>query len=157
MISVRVAVAADAAEAIEVVRSSVRELCADDHANDPLTLGHWLANKTWSNFENWTRNPDNFCVVAEIGGRIAGVGLLHNDGEIRLFYVAPGNQRLGIGGAICTALEECGRSWKLPALNLCSTAAARAFYETHGFEPAGPRKHVHGTLSCFPYRKMLSG
>jgi GNAT superfamily N-acetyltransferase len=157
MIKVRPALAADAAEAIEVVRSSIRELCVIDHDNDSQTLDHWLANKTWSNFATWLQNPDNFCVVAELRDRIAGVGLLHRSGEIRLFYVAPGAQRLGIGGAICTALEECGRSWKLPALELCSTAAARAFYAAHGFEPSGPQQHIHGKLACFPYRKPIGG
>jgi GNAT superfamily N-acetyltransferase len=157
MIKIRPAGVSDAAEAIEVVRSSIRELCVMDHGNDPDTLDHWLANKTWSNFEAWVQNPENFCVLAELRDRIAAVGLLHNSGEIRLFYVAPGAQRLGIGGAICTALEECGRSWKLPALHLCSTAAARAFYEAHGFAPSGPEKHIYGKLSCVPYRKVLSG
>lgn len=157
MIKVRPAITADAAEAIEVVRGSIRELCVIDHADDPYTLDHWLSNKTWSNFVTWVQNADNFCIVAELRERIAGVGLLHRSGEIRLFYVAPGSQRLGIGGAICTALEECGRSWKLSVLHLCSTAAARAFYEAHGFAPCGEQKHVHGTLSCFPYRKAISG
>jgi GNAT superfamily N-acetyltransferase len=157
MIKVRPASAADAAQAIEVVRSSIRELCVSDHDNDAQTLDHWLSNKTWSNFATWLQNPDNFCVVAELRDRIAGVGLLHRSGGIRLFYVAPGAQRLGIGGAICTALEECGRSWKLPALHLCSTAGARAFYDAHGFQPCGSQKHIHGKLSCIPYRKALSG
>jgi GNAT superfamily N-acetyltransferase len=157
MIKVRPALAADAAEAIEVVRSSIRDLCVIDYANDPYTVDYWLSNKTWSNFATWLQNPDNIIVVAELRERIAGVGLLHRSGEIRLFYVAPGAQRLGIGGAICTALEECGRAWKLPALDLCSTAAARAFYAVHGFEPAGPQRHIHGKLTCFPYRKPLGG
>jgi GNAT superfamily N-acetyltransferase len=157
VIKVRPAGASDAVEAIEVVRSSIRELCVADHENDPYTLDHWLANKTWANFTTWIQNPDNVCVVAEMRDRIAGVGLLHRSGEIRLFYIAPGSQRLGIGGAICTALEECARSWKLPALHLCSTSAARAFYEAHGFGPSGPPTHRYGTLSCFPYRKSISG
>ncbi len=157
MIKVRPAGASDSAEAIEVVRSSIRELCVLDHDNDPYTLDHWLSNKTWSNFTTWVQHPDNFCVVGEMRDRIAGVGLLHKSGEIRLFYVAPGAQRLGIGGAICTALEECGRSSKLSALQLCSTASARAFYEAHGFEACGPQKHIYGKLSCFPYRKPVSG
>lgn len=157
MIRIRAAVAADAAEAIEVVRSSIRELCIADHDNDPYTLEHWLANKTWSNFTTWIQHPENFCVVGELRERIAGVGLLHVSGEIRLLYVAPGAQRLGIGGALCTALEECGRSWKLPAVHLCSTAAAQAFYEAHGFRAVGAQRHVHGRLTCVPYRKPLNG
>ena len=137
------------------MRSSITSLCIIDHDNDPYAGS--LARTEWSNFATWLQNPDNFCVVAELRDRIAGVGLLHRSGEIRLFYVAPGAQRLGIGGAICTALEECGRSWKLAALQLCSTAAARAFYEAHGFETSGPQKHLYGKLSCFPYRKPISG
>ena len=104
-IAVREAAAGDADAVIEVVRTSITQLCAADHRHDPETLATWLANKTPEKFFSWFSNPDNFCVVALVGERLSGVGLLHRSGEIRLFFLAPGTQRQGIGKQIHAAFE----------------------------------------------------
>lgn len=89
-IQVRPAEVADAVAAIATVRASISSLCTADHRDDHGTLSAWIGNKTAGNFGTWIANPDNFCVVAASGETIAGVGLLHRSGEIRLFYLAPG-------------------------------------------------------------------
>jgi hypothetical protein len=99
-IQVRPAEIADAVAAIATVRASVSCLCTADHQDDPDTSSVWIGNKTADNFGAWIANPDNFCVVAASGEIAAGVGLLHRSGEIRLFYLAPGCQRQGTGGAL---------------------------------------------------------
>jgi len=50
VIAVREAEAGDADAVIEVVRTSITQLCAADHRDDPETLATWLANKTPANF-----------------------------------------------------------------------------------------------------------
>src|SRR5262245_132660 len=124
MISVRPAEQADADAAIDVVRQSITQLCIADHHNDEETLAAWLANKTPQNFAAWLSNTDNYCVVAEAGGRLAGVGVLHRRGEILLFYLAPGMQRRGIGKMIHDALERKAVQWQIVSLHLDSTALA---------------------------------
>jgi GNAT superfamily N-acetyltransferase len=155
MVAVRKAEARDAALAVAVLRRSITELCAADHRGDADTIARWLANKTQQHFLSWLANDDNFCVVAEAHDRLLGVGLLHRSGEIRLCYLAPGAQRLGIGTAICLALEEQAKGWGLRTLKLESTVSARRFYEALGFRSAGTATPGFGISHCHPYEKRL--
>lgn len=155
MVTVRPAKEEDADTAVDVVRRSIQQLCVADHHEDHDTLARWLANKTPENFRGWISNPDNFCVVSEPNNCISGVGLLHHSGEIRLFYLAPGSQRQGIGRAIHSELEAAAKRWGLIALHLNSTALARPFYEALGYHATGPGAVRYGVLRCFPYEKQL--
>jgi GNAT superfamily N-acetyltransferase len=152
---IRPATKADSAQAIDVVRRSIEVLCVADHRKDRATLERWLANKTQEMFESWIANPENFCVVAEVGGRVRGVGLLRRSGELLLFYVDPGHQRSGLGRGIHAALEEQARSWGLDKLHLESTATARPFYEALGYRSAGPETSLFGVLRAYPCEKAL--
>ena len=145
----------DAAEAIEAVRQSISRLCVADHQNDQATLDRWLANKTPEKFGVWIRDPENFCVVEEIDGRVQGVGLVRRNGEVLLFYVAPGCQRKGLGRRIHDALEAHAIGWGLRRLHLESTAGARWFYESMGYAVAGPERQLFGVLRAYPYAKSL--
>ena len=155
MISIRAAEQRDADAAIAVVQQSIVHLCVADHHNDEKTLATWLANKTPQNFLDWLSNVDNFCVVAESNSRLLGVGVLHRRGEILLFYLAPGEQRKGIGKMIHAALEEKADQWGLTSLHLDSTALACPFYEALGYRLIGPAIPRFGVLQCFPYAKQL--
>jgi GNAT superfamily N-acetyltransferase len=154
-IKVRPAEQADAAVAVDVVRRSIQQLCVADHQGDPATIATWLANKTPENFLLWLANPDNFCVVAESGNHLSGVGLLHRSGEIRQFYLAPNAQRQGIGTMVHAELEAAARRWGLSALHLHSTAMARPFYEALGYHSTGAPVSRFGVLQCFPYAMPL--
>jgi len=152
----RPATAQDAIEAIEVVRQSIAVLCIPDHLNDKATLDRWLGNKKPDSFETWISNPENFCAVEEVSGRVKGVGLLHRSGELRLFYVAPGHERKGIGRNIHALLLSRAREWELTKLHLESTSVARLFYESLGYQPAGPRRLLFGVLQAFPYQRAVA-
>jgi GNAT superfamily N-acetyltransferase len=122
----------DAIAAIEVVRQSITVSCLPDHRNDRATLDRWLGNKTPDSFVKWISNPENFCAVEEVGDRVQGVGLLHESGELRLFYVAPGHERTGLGRTIHALLLSRARVWGLSKVHLESTSVARPFYEALG-------------------------
>lgn len=154
-IHIRPAEIADAVAAIATVRASISSLCTADHQDDPDTLSVWIGNKTADNFGLWIANPDNFCVVAASDEAIAGVGLLHRSGEVRLFYLAPGCQRQGTGRALYRALEAQANRWGLARLHLDSTNHARPFYEAMGYRPVGSAVPRFGVLRCFPYEKWL--
>lgn len=79
-IQIRIAVAADAPAACEVLSRSIAELCVTDHGNDPDILGRWLANKTPEIVASWIARPDNSVLVAVEGGTILAVGSV-SDGE----------------------------------------------------------------------------
>jgi len=73
------------------------------------------------------------CVHAE---RIAGVGGVDMN-EIRLLFVDPGSQRLGMGSRLLEHLE----AWVPPALFgdifVYSAQGAAGFYEAHGYRLEG--------------------
>ena len=48
----------------------------------------------------WIDNPDNHIVVAGLDSAVDGVACLHRSGEVRLCYVAPDRQRVGIEVAL---------------------------------------------------------
>lgn len=154
MIALRQADPADAEAVMDVVRRSITELCTADHRNDPHTLDTWLANKTPQRFRAWISNPDNFCVVAWMDDRVAGVGLLHRKGEIRLFFVAPGAQRQGIGKELHAVLEEKANQWGVKNMHLESTVAACSFYEALGYRSVGAATVRFGVFTCYPYDKQ---
>jgi GNAT superfamily N-acetyltransferase len=156
-VTVRQAEPKDAHAAAEVLRRSITELCVADHRGDLDTIEKWLANKTPQNILAWLANDDNFCVVADENDRLAGIGLLHREGEIRLCYLAPGEQRRGIGKAIYLALEAKAKAWGVHKLRLESTVAARSFYERLGYRAAGAARPGFGVSHCHPYEKTLQG
>jgi GNAT superfamily N-acetyltransferase len=141
MVDVRAATPDDAEEAVETLRTSIRQLCVADHQNDPATLQRWLANKTPSVFREWRTDEANYLVIATMEGCICGVGLVRTTGILNLCYTRPGFQGRGVGKAILSALEERARQWGLSELRLLSTTNARPFYERHGFilEKSEPR------------------
>ncbi|MFO1349927.1 MAG: GNAT family N-acetyltransferase [Gammaproteobacteria bacterium] len=145
----------DAVDVIEVVRQSILQLCQADHHNDQTTLDRWLGNKAPETFGVWIEDPENFCVVEEIDGRVGGVGLVRRSGELLLFYVAPGHERKGLGRRIHEALEAQAIAWGLKRLHLESTFYARRFYEALGYEFSGVERPLFGVLKAYPYTKSL--
>lgn len=153
---VRGATLEDAPAAVVVLRASICELCVADHKNDPATLERWLSNKNVESFCSWLLDPQSFIVVAEVEGEVCGVACLHAGGSVRLFYVQPGRQRVGVGATMLRALEVQGRRWALAELRLTSTVGARAFYERHGYAASGEAVPAFGVLWHYPYTKRLS-
>ena len=156
-ITTRVATAADAHRALEVVRQSITQLCGADHQHDGPTLERWLRNKTPEHFNGWCADPDNRLLVAELDSAIAGVAELRRSGEICLFYVRPDCVRVGVGRALLLALEAHARAWQITALKLDSTLSARPFYERYGFASEGQSSLHYGVLRGYPYSKRLAG
>jgi GNAT superfamily N-acetyltransferase len=153
---VRPASRADVVGAVDAVRSSITELCVDDHRNDAATLEHWLRNKTVEHFERWLLDPGNFVVVSHDGAVVCGVGLLRRSGHVHLCYVRPERQRLGVGRAVLTALEAQASAWDIEELRLTSTATARLFYEKQGYRSDGEPEPGFGVVRGYPYRKRLA-
>jgi len=156
MLAIRPALADDSDAVIAVVRASITHRCVADHHDDADTLARWLSNKTPTHFHAWLDDPDNHLVIALADDdRLAGVGMLHRSGEIRLFFIAPGMRRRGIGTAIHASLEAQARAWGLPRLHLHSTWLARTFYAALGYRSCGDAEVLFEALRGFPYEKVL--
>ncbi len=152
----RAARADDAAEAIALLRRSIVELCVADHRNDEATLQARLHNKTVDRFARWLADADTKVIVAEHTDAIRGVGSIHRSGEIRLCYVLPGFQAMGIGRALLTLLEQQACAWGLEHVHLDSSTGARAFYERSGYRATGAAEPGHGITFRYPYGKTLT-
>ncbi len=137
----RVAIEQDAETAVSVIQRSIEDLCAADHHGDPESLAQWLANKTPANFLAWMARSGQYTIVAELDGRLCGVGMLGPGGEIRLCYVHPHYTRRGVGRALVYAIESHAREVGLGRLRLDATNSAARFYEAMGFERTGDTRY----------------
>jgi GNAT superfamily N-acetyltransferase len=152
---IRDATPEDAAEACEVLRRSIIELCIADHHNDPAILARWLANKTPEIVESWIVKPGNSVLVAVEGGAILGVGSVADDGEITLNYVSPAARFRGVSRALLSALEARAIARGNFRCHLISTETARRFYRSSGYGEDGPPQHKFGSTSSIPMSKLV--
>ena len=75
--------------------------------------------------------PRQVVWVAEVDGEVVGVAAL-DGASLEQLYVLPGHQGQGIGGALLARAQ--GRAGdRLSLWTFQRNAAARAFYERHGF------------------------
>lgn len=126
----------DAEAACDVLRRSIRELCAADHNNDPAILDKWLSNKTPEQMRSWIANPDARHFVSAENDRILAVGAVTKGGEILLNYVSPDARFRGVSKAMLERLEAEAAALGNKVCVLTSTATARAFYRAAGYRPA---------------------
>src|SRR5262245_5140379 len=125
---IRKAVPEDAAQACEVIRRSIVELCKADHGDDPAILNKWRANKTPDNVRAWIAAPEGHVFVAVAGGEILGVAAVRSSGEITLNYVSPAARFRGISKALLQRLEATAAALGCDRCVLTSTATAYRFY-----------------------------
>jgi GNAT superfamily N-acetyltransferase len=122
-ISFRRATAADAAEVATVYIASRRGAAAYlPTVGTDAEIRAFVIHQMVPERETW---------VAEDGDRMVAVLALHDD-EVDQFYVAPGDQRRGVGDAML-AHAKCLRPAGLQLWAFQRNAPARRFYEARGF------------------------
>ncbi|WP_171060736.1 GNAT family N-acetyltransferase [Poseidonocella sp. HB161398] len=137
-ITIRHGTIADGPAAVRLLRGSITELCAADHGHDAERLAGWLGNKTVAVWAGWLARPDAAVLVAETGGRMAGIGMVEATGAVLLNYVGPDARFQGVSTALLAAMEAIARDGGARACRLESTATARRFYESRGYAPQAP-------------------
>ncbi len=125
----------DAAEACDVLRRSIVELCHADHRGDPFALEKWLANKTPENVASWIAH--SHVLVAIEREAILGVGSVTSSGEITLNYVSPDARFRGISKALLRQLEARALGLGNDRCVLTSTETAHRLYRSAGYEDQG--------------------
>jgi GNAT superfamily N-acetyltransferase len=153
---IRDALPADAAEACEVLRRSIVELCAADHRDDAVLLQRWLANKTPENVAAWIARPDSSVLVAVEAAAILAVGAVSDAGEILMNYVSPAARFRGVSRALVAALEARAALRGNRRCTLLSTETAHRFYRTCGYVDAGEPAGKFGMASGYPMAKELA-
>lgn len=152
-IDIRAATVFDVFELSCVLHDSIRSLCVADHNNDAEIVERWTANKTPQDIRSWIA-AGQCPLVAEVSGRIGGLGLTMADGGIALLYVAPFAVGKKLGHALLCALEDELRRKGHSASHLTATRTALEFYKSHGWEANGPCQSCFG-LPGHPMRKLL--
>lgn len=123
-----------AAELIDIIRASITDLCADDHNDETTPLNEWLNNKTIDNMLMWIAKPELKILIAQIDGRIAGMGTANNQGRILMNYVSPEFRFKGISKAIMVGLEAHLSGLGIEQATLESSKTALEFYQTCGWQ-----------------------
>ncbi len=152
---IRDALDEDAAQACEVLRRSIIELCSADHNNDPAILRSWLGNKTPDIFRSWIVQPGNNLLVAIDGERMVAVGSVTDGGQITLNYVSPDARFRGVSKSLLAALEDRAANRGCASCTLNSTETARRFYLARGYIETGTPGGHFGTNSGYPMSKSL--
>jgi GNAT superfamily N-acetyltransferase len=152
---IRKAVPQDAAQACDVIRRSIVELCQPDHSDDPTILEKWLANKTPDNVRTWIVAPDGHMFVALEGEKILGVAAVRSSGEITLNYVAPAARFRGVSKALLERLETTAAALGVDRCLLTSTATARKFYLAAAYRDLGPPTSGFATSASRRMEKRL--
>ena len=124
----------DAEPACALVRSSIIELCKLDHGSEPLMLEGWLCNKTPQNMEVWITTPGTTCFIAQIGGAMAGVGVVMDHGEVLLAYVAPEFRFRGVTKGLLTQMETHAKAQHADRMSLTTTDTAYEFFLARGYK-----------------------
>jgi GNAT superfamily N-acetyltransferase len=153
-IAIRKAEPTDAPAACALLRRSISESCAPDHAQRPEILDNWIANKTPQNVAAWFSTSSHYTLVAERDGELVGLALLTQAGKVALCYVLPEAMRSGVGRALLAGLEEQARGWNIGKLFLHSPASASAFFERHGYTNAGKEKACFGLECDFMWKRL---
>ena len=97
---------ADGAEAINVVRRSISELCVVDHEGDAREVAGWLSNKTETSWEEWLMRGDATVLVGVKASEIIGVGMVDHDGEVLMNHDLPDARFSGVSKALLESLES---------------------------------------------------
>lgn len=144
----------EATEICQLLISSIRELCEQDHQNDKAILDKWIANKTAGNVAQWIFS-ENTMLVCKLKDKIIGVIAMTPNGEILLNYVLPEYIRQGVASSMLSAIEEKAAQINLRELRCESTTTALDFYLKHGFTIASNSvKNKLGIQSYFMVKEL---
>lgn len=155
-VAVRVAVPADAEAICTVIRSSITDLLDAEHKHDKPTLDAWLENKTIANALRWIGDSNRFAVVAVDAKEICGFGMLKNDGEVGLLYVAPQARFRGASKSMLAALEAQAGSRGIGRVSAVSSYTAQRFYRARGYQSVGDPVKGFGVTYGYPMAKSLA-
>lgn len=144
---VRPATDSDAEEGSEVLRRSIAELCHADHGGDAARIAAWTVNKTPENWCVWTAQQTTRLCVAVSQGRIWGVGMVSDAGEVLLNYVSPDARWQGVSKALLAYLEAEALGRGAGQCTLNTTETARAFYEAAGYRADAGGKRMTKRLT----------
>jgi putative acetyltransferase len=149
----------DARAFLEVHHAAVREVAAKDYPVEIIDAWAPLPITDCDVGRVLTNPDDEYRLVAEIEGRVVGIGALGaKNHEVRACYVAPEAGRRGVGSALLREIEREARQRGLKFLEADSSLTAEPFYAAQGYLALERGEHVlHNgeRMACVKMRKHL--
>ena len=153
---IREAVAADAAQIIDIHSRSIRALCSGDYTAEQIEA--WIGKRTPEEMAlRIARHP---FFVAQRNGKLSGFATFNmKSSELLSIYVDPEFARQGVASALMNVLLADARNKGLTALWLDASLTAVPFYERIGFVCTMETTHAfHGVpLKCMRMEMSLIG
>ena len=144
----------EAAAIAELIRASITELCFADHGGDQAKIDKWLENKTEDEVHNWLKRDELFIFVLDGVERLNAAGCHDTRGVVLMNYIAADQRVKGLSSLMLAHLEASMLENGLAEARLVSTATARQFYESRGWQAYGELMPCMG-ITGQPMRKQL--
>ena len=130
-IKLRTAVIEDIPAIVEMYRATVHTINAADYT--PAQLKVWADGAV--NYPRWEKAiKEQYFVLAEINGSLAGFSSIAKDGYLDFMYVNKDHQRCGVASALLREIERKAAEQKNPEIYSHVSKTARGFFLKMGYE-----------------------
>ncbi len=130
-IKLRTAVFEDIPAIVEMYRETVHTVNAADYT--PAQLKVWADGAV--NYPRWEKAiKEQYFVLAEIDGKLAGFSSIAKDGYLDFMYVSKDHQRCGVAGTLLNEIERKAWEQKNPEIYSHVSKTARGFFLKKGYE-----------------------
>lgn len=130
-IELRTAVFDDIPAIVEMYRGTVHSVNAADYT--PAQIKVWADGAV--NFPRWEKAiKEQYFVLAEIDGKLAGFSSIAKDGYLDFMYVSKDHQRCGVANTLITEIERKAGEQGNPEIYSHVSKTAKAFFQKMGYE-----------------------
>ena len=137
---------ADVEQVSDLVRSAFDEFIGPDYTEQGVAEFHRYADP--EAFRERVRGGSHFVMVAEVGGRLAGITEIRDCNHVALLFVGKQFHRRGIAGALFDRALQQARVTRpdVERVTMNSSRYGVAAYEKLGFRQTGPERSVNGIV-----------
>ena len=145
-ITYRMMEATDAEQVSDLARSAFDEFIAPDYTEQGVAEFHRYADP--EAFRERVRGGSHFVMVAEVGGRLAGITEIRDCNHVALLFVGKQFHRRGIARALFDRALQQARVTRpgVERVTMNSSRYGVAAYEKLGFRQTGPERSVNGIV-----------
>lgn len=140
-------------------RDRIRDLFLDtitsvntkDYNKDQIRI--WSSG--YNDLKQWNKKlKEQFFLIAEIDGDIAGFASLAIDGYLDFLYVHKDHQRKGVATTLLKGLEEKADQEGLKLIASDVSITARPFFEQHGFKVTQEQRRKYEGVEILNYKMV---
>ena len=137
---------ADAEQVSDLVRSAFDEFIGPDYSEQGVAEFHRYADP--EAFRARMQGGSHFVMVAEVGGRLAGITEIRDCNHVALLFVGKQFHRRGIARALFDRALQQARVTRpdVERVTMNSSRYGVAAYEKLGFRQTGPERSVNGIV-----------